>query len=159
MADKTTDAKKAPVEKKTAAKKAPAEKKTAAKKAPAEKKVAAAKAPAEKKAAAAKAPAEKKAAAAKAPAEKKVAAKKAPAEKKAAAKKPAKKAEPIIKTILQVEGKDFDLSTVAVDALKKYKSTHKRKVVSEFVVYVKPEDNAAYFTVNGEGQEDFKVEL
>ena len=27
------------------------------------------------------------------------------------------------------------------------------------VVYVKPEDNAAYFTVNGEGQEDFKVEL
>ena len=142
MADKTTDAKKAPAEKKTAAKKAPAEKKTAAKKAPAEKKAAAAKAPAAKKAAAAKAPAEKKAAA------------KAPAAKKAA-----KKAEPVIKTILQVEGKDFDLSTVAVDALKKYKSTHKRKVVNEFVVYVKPEDNAAYFTVNGEGQEDFKVEL
>ena len=137
MADKATDAKKAPAEKKTAAKKAPAEKKTAAKKAPAEKKVAAAKAPAAKKAAAAK----------------KVAAK-APAAKKAA-----KKAEPVIKTILQVEGKDFDLSTVAVDALKKYKSTHKRKVVNEFVVYVKPEDNAAYFTVNGEGQEDFKVEL
>ncbi len=127
MADKTTDAKKAPAEKKAAAKKAPAEKKTAAKKAPAEKKVAAAK---------------------------------APAEKKAAAKKPAaKKAEPVIKTILQVEGKDFDLSTVAVDALKKYKSTHKRKVVEEFVVYVKPEDNAAYYTVNGEGQDDFKVDL
>ena len=127
MADKTTDAKKAPAEKKTASKKAPAEKKTAAKKAPAEKKVAAAK---------------------------------ASAEKKTAAKKPAaKKAEPVIKTILQVEGKDFDLSTVAVDALKKYKSTHKRKVVEEFVVYVKPEDNAAYYTVNGEGQDDFKVDL
>ena len=107
-----------------------------------------------------KAPAEKKAAAKKAPAEKKVAAAKAPAEKKTAAKKPAaKKAEPVIKTILQVEGKDFDLSTVAVDALKKYKSTHKRKVVEEFVVYVKPEDNAAYYTVNGEGQDDFKVDL
>ena len=91
----------------------------------------------------------------KAPAEKKAAAKKAPAEKKTAAKK----AEPVIKTILQVEGKDFDLSTVAVDALKKYKSTHKRKVVEEFVVYVKPEDNAAYYTVNGEGQDDFKVDL
>lgn len=138
MADKTTDAKKAPAEKKAAAKKAPAEKKTAAKKAPAEKKTAAKKAPAEKKVAAAK----------------------APAEKKTAAKKPAaKKAEPVIKTILQVEGKDFDLSTVAVDALKKYKSTHKRKVVEEFVVYVKPEDNAAYYTVNGEGQDDFKVDL
>lgn len=127
MADKTTDAKKAPAEKKTAAKKAPAEKKTAAKKAPAEKKVAAAK---------------------------------APAEKKTAAKKPAaKKAEPVIKTILQVEGKDFDLSTIAQDALKQYKSVHKRKVVDEFVVYVKPEDNAAYYTVNGEGQDDFKIDL
>lgn len=81
-------------------------------------------------------------------------------EKKPAEKKPAaKKAEPVIKTILQVDGKDFDLSTLAADTLKKYKSTHKRKAVSEFVVYVKPEDNAAYYTVNGEGQEDFKVEL
>ena len=127
MADKTTDAKKAPAEKKVAAKKAPAEKKTAAKKAPAEKKVAAAA---------------------------------APAEKKTAAKKPAaKKAEPVIKTILQIDGRDFDLSTLAVDTLKKYKSTHKRKIVEEFVVYVKPEDNAAYYTVNGEGQDDFKVDL
>ena len=142
LAEKITDEKKAPAEKKTAAKKAPAEKKVAAKKAPAEKKVAAKKAPAEKKTAAKKAPVEKKAAA------------KAPAEKKTA-----KKAEPVIKTILQVDGKDFDLSTVAVDALKKYKSTHKRKVVNEFVVYVKPEDNAAYYTVNGEGQDDFKVDL
>ena len=133
MAEKASEEKKV-----TAAKKAPAEKKTAAKKAPAEKKTAAAK---------------------KAPAEKKAAAVKAPAEKKAAKKPAAKKAEPVIKTILQVEGKDFDLSTVAVDALKKYKSTHKRKVVNEFIVYVKPEDNAAYYTVNGEGQDDFKVDL
>lgn len=82
------------------------------------------------------------------------------AEKKTAAKKaPAKKAEPVIKTILQVDGKDFDLSTLAADTLKAYKSTHKRKAVSEFVVYVKPEENAAYYTVNGEGGEDFKVEL
>ena len=144
MAEKASEEKKV-----TAAKKAPAEKKTAAKKAPAEKKTAAKKAPAEKKTAAAK----------KAPAEKKAAAVKAPAEKKAAKKPAAKKAEPVIKTILQVEGKDFDLSTVAVDALKKYKSTHKRKVVNEFIVYVKPEDNAAYYTVNGEGQDDFKVDL
>lgn len=98
-----------------------------------------------------------KAAAEKAPAEKK-----APAAKKTAAAKaaaPAKKAEPVIKTILQFEGKDIDVSTVAVDALKAYKSGHKRKVVNEFIVYVKPEENAAYYTVNGEGGEDFKVEL
>ena len=33
------------------------------------------------------------------------------------------------------------------------------KVVEEFVVYLKPEDNAAYFTVNGEGRDDFKVDV
>ena len=82
------------------------------------------------------------------------------AEKKVAAKKPAaKKAEPVIKTILQIDGKDIDVSTVAADALKAYKAVHKRKVVNEFVVYVKPEDNAAYYTVNGEGNDEFKVEL
>ena len=99
--------------------------------------------------------AEKKTAAKKAPAEK------AAAEKKAPAKKPAAKkaAEPVIKTILQVGGKDYDVSTLAADALKSFKSVHKRKAVSEFVVYVKPEENAAYYTVNGEGQDDYKIDL
>ncbi len=100
----------------------------------------------------------------KAPAEKKTAPKKTPAVKKTAAEKkaPVKKTEPVIKTILQIDGKEFDLSTlgtVAADVLKKYKSVHKRKVVEEFVVYLKPEDNAAYFTVNGEGRDDFKVDV
>ncbi|MBQ8921387.1 MAG: hypothetical protein IJ060_04405 [Oscillospiraceae bacterium] len=82
------------------------------------------------------------------------------AEKAAAKAKPAaKKAEPTIKTILQFDGKDIDVSTIAADALKTYKSVHKRKVVNEFVVYVKPEENAAYYTVNGEGDDSFKVDL
>ncbi|MBR4200181.1 MAG: hypothetical protein IKQ91_02745 [Oscillospiraceae bacterium] len=92
-------------------------------------------------------------------AEKKAAAKKAPAEKPAAKKAPAKKAEPVVKTILQFDGKDFDVSTLAADLLKGYKSVHKRKTVEEFVVYVKPEENAAYYTVNGEGSEEFKKDL
>ena len=79
---------------------------------------------------------------------------------KAAAKKPAvKKTEPVIQTILQVEGQDYDISNVAEKALKQYKSVHKRKVVKEFVVYVKPEENAAYYTVNGEGDDTFKIDL
>lgn len=87
-----------------------------------------------------------------------------PAEKKtdkATAKKGAKpaKAEPVIKTILQFDGKDIDVSTIANDTLKNYKSVHKRKAVAEFVVYIKPEENAAYFTVNGEGSPEFKVDL
>ncbi|MBQ6039597.1 MAG: hypothetical protein IJL32_02290 [Oscillospiraceae bacterium] len=117
--------------------------KAAEKKAPAKKTAA-------KKAAAAPKTAEKKA-----PAAKKDVEKKAPAAKKAAAKK----AETVLKTILQIDGKDFDISGLAEKALKQYKSVHKRKVVTDFTVYVKPEENAAYFTVNGEGGDDFKIDL
>lgn len=73
--------------------------------------------------------------------------------------KEVKKAEPVLKTIVQADGKDIDVSTIAADALKAYKSVHKRKIVNEFVVYVKPEENAAYYTVNGEGSDEFKIEL
>lgn len=130
MAEKAAE-KKAPA-KKTAEKKETAVKKTAAKKAPAAAKVAEKKAPAAAKTAEKKAP---------------------------AAKKAAKKAETVIKTIVQVEGKDYDISGIAEKLLKQYKSVHKRKVVTEFAVYVKPEENAAYFTINGEGGDEFKVEL
>ncbi len=100
-------------------------------------------------------------------AEKTTETKKTPATKKTAAKTAekkatVKKAEPVIKTVLQINGMELNLdalSTIAADTLKKYKSVHKRKVVEEFVVYVKPEENAVYYTVNGEGSDDFKVDL
>lgn len=118
------------------------------------------------KKAAAKAEAPKKAAAPKAvkaeapKAAAKTEAPKAPAKKAAAPKKAApKKTETVIKTIVQANGQEYDVSSVAEKALKGYKSVHKRKVVNEFVVYVKPEENAAYFTVNGEGDESYKVDL
>lgn len=69
------------------------------------------------------------------------------------------KTETSLKTIVQVNGKDIDVSNIAADALKAYKSVHKRKVVNEFVVYVKPEENAAYYTINGEGSDEYKIEL
>ena len=47
----------------------------------------------------------------------------------------------------------------AAKAYKAYKSMHKRKAVTEFRVYVKPEENVAYYVVNGEGSDDFKVQL
>ncbi len=43
--------------------------------------------------------------------------------------------------------------------IKSYKSVHKRKVVNEFVIYVKPEENAAYYTINGEGSDEYKIDL
>ena len=85
----------------------------------------------------------------------------APAKKtrKPRAKKADKKAEPVLITTLQIGDAEFDISDIAAKAYKAYKSTHKRKVVTEFRVYVKPEENAAYYTVNGEGSADFKIAL
>ncbi len=104
---------------------------------------------AEKKApakAAAKKPAAKK------PAAKKPAAKKAPA-KKAAAKKPAGD-----NVVLQYNGKDIEMKAL-VEACKADYKAKGHKSANNVCVYVKPEDNAAYYTVNGKGAEDFKVEL
>ena len=79
--------------------------------------------------------------------------------RKPRAKKADKKAEPVLITTLQVGDAEYDISDIAAKAYKAYKSTHKRKVVTEFRVYVKPEENAAYYTVNGEGAPDYKIDL
>ena len=75
---------------------------------------------------------------------------------KKADKKADKKAEPVLSTLVQVGDAEYDISDIAAKA---YKSTHKRKAVTEFRVYVKPEEGVAYFTVNGEGSPDFKINL
>ncbi len=69
------------------------------------------------------------------------------------------KAEPELLTILQYGDQEFDITDIARKAYKSYKSVHKRKAVTSFKIYIKPEDNAAYFTVNGEGAAEFKVDL
>ena len=85
----------------------------------------------------------------------------APAKKarKPRAKKADTKAEPVLITTLQVGDSEYDITDIAAKAYKAYKSTHKRKVVTEFRVYVKPEEGAAYYTVNGEGDADFKIDI
>ena len=75
------------------------------------------------------------------------------------AKTASKKPDPVFTTVLQVGDKEFDITDIAGKAYKAYKSVHKRKAVSDFVVYVKPEENAAYYTVNGEGSEEYKIDL
>ncbi len=82
-----------------------------------------------------------------------------PAEKTAEKKTTAKKTEPVLTTIVQIGDQEFDITDIAAKAYKAYKSVHKRKAVTDFKVYVKPEENAAYYTVNGEGADDFKIEL
>lgn len=82
-----------------------------------------------------------------------------PAEKPEEKKTTAKKTEPVLTTIVQIGNQEFDITDIAAKAYKAYKSVHKRKVVTDFKVYVKPEDNAVYYTVNGEASDDFKIEL
>lgn len=117
-----------PVAPKTETKKAPA-KKTTAKKATAEKKTEEVK---------------------KAPAAKKTSAKK-PAAKKPAAKKTtaAKKSTVDSKVYIQFFGKQVTAKDVLASCEADYKSKNKA-AVKKIEVYVKPEDNAAYYVVNGD---------
>ena len=56
-------------------------------------------------------------------------------------------------------GRQFAMKAVVEQALKAYKDSHKNAAVKTFEVYVKPEENVAYYVVNGEGSDDFKVQL
>ena len=78
------------------------------------------------------------------------------------ARKPRKKKKdnaPVLTTIVQLGDTEFDITGIAEKAYKSYKSVHKRKVITDFRIYVKPEENAAYFTINGEGSADYKIDL
>ncbi len=65
----------------------------------------------------------------------------------------------VLTTTLQIGETEFDISALAEKAYKEYKRVHKRKIITDFHVYVKPEEGAAYYTVNGEGAEEFKIDL
>lgn len=71
----------------------------------------------------------------------------------------AKAPELVLTTTLQIGETEFDISALAEKAYKEYKRVHKRKIITDFHVYVKPEEGAAYYTVNGEGAEEFKIDL
>ena len=137
-----------PVEKK-------ATRKAVAKKPAAEKAVAEKKAPAKKAEKAEKAVVEKKAAKKAEKAEKAVAekvAKKAAAEKKAPAKRAAKKVDVKANVFVQFAGKSFsqdELVKIAQDVWQ-YDMNMKAEDFKSVEIYVKPEENTAYFVVNGE---------
>ncbi len=151
-APKKTAAKKAETEaapKKTAAKKAETEaapKKTAAKKTAAEnapKKTAAKKAEAE---AAPKRTAAKRTAAPKA--------EKAPAARKAAAKKEADAT-----VYIQFVGQEIAAKNILEAAKKAFAEANEGVEIKTIELYVKPEEGAAYYVVNGVGGDDMKIEL
>ena len=85
---------------------------------------------------------------------------KAAAAKAAPAKKPAaKKAEPAAAVHFQFDGKDLVAKDVLDQAVKAYKSTHKVVEIKTIELYIVANEGAAYYVVNGEGNDDFKIML
>lgn len=81
--------------------------------------------------------------------------------KKTTARKTTKKAAAKVesKVFVQFEGNQVEISDIAAKAAKAYQDAHKDAEIKSLEVYVKPEENVAYYVVNGEGSEDFKVAL
>lgn len=93
-------------------------------------------------------------------AEAKEAVKKAPAKKPAAKRTTAKKAvEPKMEVHFQFTGKDILAKSVLDQAVEAYKSTHKDVEIKKVELYIVAEEGAAYYVVNGEASDDFKVML
>ena len=85
---------------------------------------------------------------------------KAAAAKAAPAKKPAaKNAEPAAAVHFQFDGKDLVAKDVLDQAVKAYKSTHKGVEIKTIELYIVANEGAAYYVVNGEGNDDFKIML
>lgn len=112
---------------------------------------------AEKKAAASaeKAPVEK------APAKKAPAKKAAPAAKKETVKKApaAKKTEPKASVFVEYADKKVAAKDILAAAEKDFESKNKGVAIETIEIYVKPEENAAYYVVNGIGSNDYKVNM
>lgn len=62
---------------------------------------------------------------------------------------------------VQYAGREVDVTALAEEAQKDYmkKTGKKASEVKKIEVYVKPEENAAYYVVNGEGADDYRIEL
>ena len=83
------------------------------------------------------------------------------APKKTTAKKPATKKvnEPEMTMTIQFQGKDIVAKDVMEAAKKAYLEANPEGEIKSIAIYVKPEENAAYYVVNGEGSEDYKIQL
>lgn len=85
----------------------------------------------------------------------------AEAPKKTAAKKTAAKkvSEPEMTVTIQFGGKNIVAKDVMDAAKKAYMEANPDGEIKSMDIYVKPEENVAYYAVNGEGSGDYKIEL
>ena len=116
----------------------------------------------EVKAAEVKAEPEKEAAPAAEAAPKKAPARKAAPKKETAAKKaPAKKAEKETEAavVIQYAGKEIAAQEILERAKIAFADANPGVKIETIVLYVKPEEDVAYYVVNGIGNDDYKIEL
>ncbi|MCR5294890.1 MAG: DUF6465 family protein [Lachnospiraceae bacterium] len=76
-------------------------------------------------------------------------------------KKTRRTRKPAMKSTVTVEfaGSQTIVEDILAKAEAAYMSTHEDAVIKTLDVYIKPEEKVAYYVVNGEGSEDFKVSL
>lgn len=83
--------------------------------------------------------------------------KEAPAKKAPAKKAPVKQE---IKTAVYVQyaGKEAEVEKLVAAAKKAYVAAgHKETDIKTVEIYVKPEENTAYYVINGEGSDNYKI--
>ena len=66
---------------------------------------------------------------------------------------------PTTSVTIEYQGRQLSATSIVDQALSVYKEAHKNTIVDTLEVYVKPEENVAYYVVNGEGSDDFKIYL
>ncbi|MCI8742131.1 MAG: hypothetical protein HFG62_16605 [Lachnospiraceae bacterium] len=84
----------------------------------------------------------------------------APVKEKAPKKTAVKKAAaPEATVYVEYADKKVIAKEVLAAAVASYKAAHADTEIETIEVYMKPEENVAYYVVNGEGSSDYKVEL
>lgn len=84
---------------------------------------------------------------------------------KETARKPAAPVKEVVKpeieknVVVEFGGRQVAAKDVLAQAEKAYAETHPGTVIKSIELYISPEQNAAYYVVNGEGSEDFRIQL
>ena len=61
--------------------------------------------------------------------------------------------------VVEFGGRQVAAKDVLAQAEKAYAQTHPGTVIKSIELYISPEQNAAYYVVNGEGSDNFRIEL
>lgn len=85
---------------------------------------------------------------------------KKPAAKRSTARKTAAKKEVKAQVFVQYLGKEISADSLVEEAKKAFVAAgHKESEIETISVYVKPEENVAYYAVNGAGAEEYRIQL